>query len=473
MLRSIVCGRWALTLLLLIPAVTAVGCGGGGGGSSRAGVAALTTAVPTPNPGGTVGAIGSSATPVAAQVGLGAFQAFKENTSIADAVIPEAPGLRDRAFFLEDDGTVRVLSLAGAAAALDYALPLTSAPLPAGVAAGDLTIQDEHTALVTTSGTNGESVYLFDPTTARAATSVTKYDFSGFTLTWPAGTTNSKGVDVGGGALPLNYVASAALSANRLFVASSNLDASFDYNPGSVIAYDVNPITKALSGTGTIFKTTDFNPTALVRVATPAGDVLLVTNTGVYGTGTSSIDAIDPVSLRLVATIPLGQRNASGPVVVSSDGRRGYVGSGSAAEVYVLDLADLGGELANLTAMSRPARYLGGYTLPGGGAFAFISSVALSDSGAFLYAVNFNASELHVIDLTGTPGHATTVRGFARGGNPASFENLASKLIVRPGTPNVDFQGPSLFVATINLRVADQTITNVKGVLDSVTVDRE
>lgn len=468
MLRSIVCGRWALTLLLLIPTVSVVGCGGGGG-SSR-GVAALTTAVPTPNPGGTVSAIGSSATQVTAQVGLGAFTAFKESTSIADAVIPDVPGLSDRAFFLEDDGSLRVLSLAAGAPALDYILPL---PVPAGAPAGDLVFEDEHTALATSSGTGGEAVYLFDPTTARLATQVTKYDFSSFTVTWPAGTLNSKGVDVGGSALALNFTASAALAANRLFFASSNFDASFDNNPGTVIAYDVDPATKVLSGTGTIFKTTDFNPTALQRVTTASGDVVLVTNNGVYGTGTSSIDVIDPVSLRLVATIPLGQRNASGPVVVSSDGRRGYVGSGSAAQVYVLDLTNLGDELANLTTTSRPTRYLGGYTLPGGGAFAFVSSVALSDSGAYLYAVNFNASELHVVDLGGTPGHAATVRGFVRTGDPSNFENLASKIVVRPGVPGVDFQGPSLFVATINLRVADRTITNVKGALDSVTVDRQ
>lgn len=472
---------WTLTLFLLaVPAaftaLSTAGCGGGGGGSGRSAAAAInsnTPASPAPNPGGQIAALGTQATAVNAQVGLGAFRTFRERVSVSDAAIPDAAGLRDRLFAVEDDGTIRVLSLAGATPALDRAIPLPGAPFAAGTATGALVIQDERTALVTSSGTGGEAVFLFDPSTALAATDVTKITISGLTLSWPAGTPNSKGIDVGARALPITFTSGAASSNGRVFFAASNLDASFDYNPGAVVSFAVDPVTKAISN-GVVFRTTDFNPTALTRVKTPRGDLLLATNSGVFGSGTSSIDVIDPISLQLKATIPCGRRDAAGPVSVSRDGRRGYLGSQAAAEVYVLDLESLGDELANTAPTSRPARFLGGYTLPAAGSFAYVSGLALSHSGTYLYAVNFNQSELFVIDLTSSPrpGLAARATGFARSGNVANYEGLASKVLVRPGVPGVDFQGPSLYVATINLAAADQTIANVKVALDSVTLDK-
>lgn len=476
MIRSTL--SYALTLLLVAApaALTAVGCGGGGSSSRSLAAAAITSQTPTspaPDPGGQIAALGTQATAVNAQVGLNAYAAFRERAALSDAAIPDAPGLRDRAFVVEDDGHVRVLSLAGATPTLDRAIPLPGAPFAAGIAAGALSIQDERTALVTSSGAGGEAVYLFDPSTALAAGDVTKLTLSGLTLSWPAGTLNSKGVDVGARALPITYTSGAALSHQRLFVCASNLDAAFDYNPGAVLAFDVDPVTKALSN-GVVFRTTDFNPTALTRVRTARGELILCTSSGTFGAGTSSIDVIDPVSLQLKATIPLGRRDAAGPIVVSKDGRRGYLGSQAAAEVYVLDLSNLGDELQNPTTTARPARYLGGYTLPTTGGFAYVSGLALSHSGTYLYAVNFNQSELFVIDLTTSPqpGLAAKATGFKRSGNVANYEGLASKVVVRPGVPGTDFTGPSLYVATINLAVADQTITNVKVALDSVTLDR-
>lgn len=466
MLRCINRGRWAVTLLLLlVPAVSAVGCGGGGSNSRSSG-----NPVPAPNPGGSVGALASASTSVLSTVTLGAFQAFKPTVDIADLALVDALGLRDRMFALEADGTVRVLSLAGASPTLDRAFSLSATAFPGGVAAGVINVQDETTALATVSGTGGEAVYVFNPSTAVATTDVTKYDLSAVTVTWPVGTQNSAGTDVGGSALPLTFTAGAALASDKLFVTSSNL-AFPNNNPGTVIVYDVNPVTKALSG-GTILPTTNFNPSALTRVAVPQGQVLLVTNSGPFGTDVSSIDVIDPVSVRQVASIPLGARKATGPVVVSSDGRRGYVGSQTAPEVYVLDLEGLGGEIANVTSQSRPARYLGGYSLPSAGASNYISSLALSRSGRYLYAVSFNGSELFAIDLA-NPGVAARVQGFVRGGDPTFYENLASRVVVRPGTPGIDFSGPSIFVGTISLRTADRTITDVKSVLDSVSVDRQ
>lgn len=445
--------------------VAVVGCGGGG-----AGARAPVNTPAAPNPGGVVGAIAAATTAVNAQLDLGAFAAFREQASLSDLVIPDVPGLRDRAFAVEDDGVVRILSLAGATPALDRALQLDAAVFVPGAAAGALSIQDAHTALVTSSGTNNENVYVFDPSTAQTTAQVGKVALSALTVTWPAGTRNSKGVDVGGAPLALTYTAGAALAGGRLFFASSNLDASYDYNPGTVVAYAWNPSTRTISGQAAVFKTTDFNPTAVTRVVTQAGELLLVTNGGAFGAPSSSVDVLHAATLRHVATIPLGARSASGPIVVSPDGRRGYLGSSSAAEVYVLDLEGLAGEAQNQTPLSRPARYLGGWTLPAAGAFAWISGLALSHTGDFLYATNYNTSELFVLDLE-QPGLARQLAGFARTGDTSNFQGLASKVAVRPGVPGVDYQGPSIFVATINLAAADRTLTDVEVVLDAVTVD--
>jgi hypothetical protein len=473
--RSTVSAALALLLALTLPLA---GCNGGGGGSkssssSSAGVSSNTggTSSAAPDPGGVVAPLGTAATAVSASASLGAYQAFGEHTGISDLAVPDVAGLRDRAFAVEESGTVRVLDLSGTTPRLDRSIPLAAAPFQPGIATGALSILDEHTALVTTSGQGGEAVYMFDPSTARATADVRKYDLSALTVTWPAGTTNSKGVDVGGRALPVTFTAGAVLSSDRLLVASSNLDANYDLNPGTVISFDRDPATGALSHAALI-RTTDFDPTALTRVATPRGDLVLVTNTGAFGAGPSSIDIIESATLRFVGTIPLGARNAGGPVVVSPDGRRGYVASQSSAEVYVLDLTDIGDEVQNQAAKPLPGRYLGGYALPATGPVGYVSGLALSRTGNYLYAVNFNASELIVVDLA-SPGYAARVVGFARTGDVSNYEGLASKVAVRPGVPGVDFQGPSILVATVNLAAADQTVTNVKSVLDAVTVDRD
>ncbi len=434
----------------------------GGVGSSQAAI--------RPDFGGQVAALGSAA-PVAASLELGAYRAFRESQAVSDLVIPDVPGLRDRLFAVEDTGFVRVLSLAGTAPTLDRALPLAAAPFPTGVATGALVIHDERAALVTASGQGGEAVYRFDPRTARTAQDVLRYDVGAITVTWPAGTRDSKGVDVGGGALPLTYTSGAALVGDRLFVTCSNLDASFDLRPGTLLALDLDPQTGALLPGGAVLKTTDFNPTAVTRVQTAAGPVLLVTNSGVYGAGPSSIDVVDPLSLRLLGTIPLGARNAHGRVIVSPDGARGYLPGQSSPDVYVLDLEGLEATLANMAPADLSARFLGGVALagPAGG---LVSSLALSHTGRYLYAVDFNASALWVVDLANPEGIAARVAGFARSGLPANFEGLANGVAVRPGVPGVDYQGASIHVLTMNLAAADQTIANVRVALDRVTVDR-
>lgn len=465
MLRSTLSPWFATLVLLLVPAATSIGCGGGGGGSKRS-----SNTPAAPDPGGVVGPISTVTTAVSASLTLGAYRDFRPQVSLSDIELPDAPGLRDHAFVVEDDGVVRVLSLTAQGPVLQRAIQVDASTFGAGVATGGLTIQDEHTALLTSSGSGGENVYVFDPSTALGPSDVAKVELSSLTVTWPAGTLNSAGDDVGGQALPINFTAGAALAGGRLHVVSSNFDAQFNNLPGTVTCFPWDANTRTVTGAPLVIRTTDFNPVAITRVVTTAGEVLLVTNAGAFG-GTSSIDVLDPVGQQVVATIPLGQRSAAGPVVVSPDQRRGYVGSQSAAEVYVLDLSDLGAELQNQAPASRPARFLGGWILPAPGAFRYVSSVALSHTGDYLYAASFNSSQLFVIDLE-RQALAATVAGFARTGNPTNFEGLASLVAVRPGVPGLDFQGPSIFVGTINLAAADRTIPDVEVVLDAVTVDR-
>jgi len=456
--------------LPLAAALLSAGCGSGGGSSRPVTSGSGGSGPALHDPGGGVGPVGTATTAVVATATLDAFTSLKEDVSVSDLVIPDVAGLRDRAFVVEDDGTLRVLDLSGPTPALDRAFLLPGAPLPAGAATGALSVQDGQTALLTTSGANAEGVYLFAPSTAAVASDVAAYDLNALTVTWPAGTPNSQGVDVGGQARPLTFTSGAVLTGSRLLVSHSNFDAAFDLDPGTVTAFDRDPATGALTSPQ-VLQTSAFNPTALTRVPTPQGDLVLVTCTGPFGSGPGAVDVVDPVTLRRVGRIDLGARNPTGRVVVSPDGARGYLASQSAAEVYVLDLAGLEAVVGGTSSRDLSARFRGGYALPSRAATNFVSSLAVSHTGRYLYAVSFNESALYVVDLTDA-GHglAADVRGFSRSGVPANFEGLANLVAVRPGEPGRDFTGPSLLVATINLAPADRTLTDVSVAIDAVAV---
>ena len=440
----------------------------GGSAPVTSGTGAVTS---LPTPGGTTAALGSAQT-VHATLQTGAFDAFQTQRSTSDLQIPDQAGLRSTAFVVEDDGTLRVLDLSGASPALLRAFNVYASPLPGGSSTGSLNVLSPTLALLTSSGGGGERVALFDPLNATSAADVTLFSFDSLTFTWPAGTTNDKGADVGGQPLALTYTSGAMISGQRLFLTSSNFDSNFDLNPGTIVTYDIDVSSRQLSGAGAYLGTSDFNPTGLTRVATPQGDALLVTNTGPFGGGGASIDVIDPIGFAKVGTIELpNDKSPVGRITVSPDGRRGYVASQAAAEVYVLDLEDLGLELGNGATADLDARYLGAYSLPTNATTNFISSLGLSHTGDYLYAVSFNESVLYVIDLT-APGLGAAVSGFQRTADTTNYEGLANSVAVRPGVPGTDFSGPSLYVMTINLNAADQTQTGVRVVLDTVTVDR-
>jgi hypothetical protein len=478
--------RSCATLALVLAGAFAVGCGGSSGSRSSASTAAgVSSATPTQttsgttagstsgtfhDPMGAVGAVSTSTSPVQATLNVDAYFAFKEQQSLSDFVIPNDPALQDKAFVVEDKGTLRILDLSGAAPALDRAVDLFASPLPAGIATGSLKIESANLGLLTTSGANGEGVAVFDPLTATTAADVTWFDFRSATVQWPAGTLNSKGVDVGGQALMLSYTADATVSAGKLILTASNLDANFDYNPGAVVAYDYDPTTNTLSG-GAYVETTDFNPTALTRINTPQGELVLVTNSGAFGTPDGSIDVLDPTSLSRLGTIDFpANANPSGNLTVSKDGKRAYVGSQSSAQVFVLDLDGIESAFGQSNA-DLSARFKGGYDLGGMATSHFVSSLALSHSERYLYAVDFNESALYVIDLQ-EGSSAAKVEGFVRSGLRANYEGLANKVVVRPGEPGVDFSGPSIFVMTTGIASADRTLSDVTISLDAVTVDK-
>lgn len=477
--------RSLLSSALVAAGLGATGCGGSGSSGSKSAAAPVssgsatsttsgTTAGATSasfhDPQGQVAALSTASAPVSATLATDAYVAFKEQQSTSDFVTSNDPALLDKAFVVEDKGTVRILDMRGAAPALDRELKLFGAPLPAGIATGKLSLVDATQALVTTSGAGGEGVAYFDPLTARDPADVTWFDFSMVTLQWAAGTLNSKGVDVGGQSLAVSYTAAATLSSGKLLIAASNLDANFDYNPGAVVAYDFDPATKTVSG-GAFVQTSDFNPSALTRVSTSRGDLILITNTGAYGSPEGSIDVLDPLTMTRLGRIGFpADANPTGEVVISADGKRGYLGSQSQAQVFVLDLEGIESSFGQLNA-DLSARFGGGYALGGLGASHYVSSVALSHSERYLYAVDFNESALYVIDLQ-EGAEAAKVQGFARSGLTANYEGLASKLVVRPGEPGVDFTGPSIFVMTVGLAAADRTLADVTMALDSVTVDK-
>lgn len=164
-----------------------------------------------------------------------------------------------------------------------------------------------------------------------------------------------------------SFTSGAAVAAGRLFVSTANLGAGAgtldpQFLPGTVLVFDLaqDPLAAAPHPTTPALFTTAFNPTHVTAYTTPQGrELVLVGESGALGLvaddpGTpyreaggaalseAAIDVIDPVQLRLVASIPLGLAGLSFERLgIDRGGRVALIGSAIARRVYAVDLAPL------------------------------------------------------------------------------------------------------------------------------------
>ncbi len=288
------------------------------------------------------------------------------------------------------------------------------------------------------------------------------------------------------------FTAATAVSAGRLFVATSNLFSSSQaaFHPGTVLVHDVTvdaagrPTRVAPNTSAPVLFTSAFNPTGLTAHRTPGGrDVVLVTLTGAIDgagdlLGDSALDVIDVAGLRVVATVPLGRAGASfGRVAIDPGGYVAVLGAESAPHVYAVDLASLDDPALYAP---RPSPVVLDGSTPG------FADARIFHAGAPLALprradgppevlcrtrvnVGANAAGDRVYATDWCDGSLSTVRidwtqPLERPVSPARFR-VAERLdwfapkwpanfgqpsapsgpLTRPGRPGVDFDGPDLF----------------------------
>ncbi|MGE0712266.1 MAG: YncE family protein [Planctomycetota bacterium] len=412
--------------------------------------------------------LGASGTPRPEPAGLevevqrDAFSDFSAETGASDVV--QDPRDPTRLYVVEARGTLRVLDASGDAPRLLRAFPLFEAPLGAGRALGRLELLDG-LAVLPTWGPGFEGVALFDPRAAASSGDVRWFDLSGLSATWPAGTRDSQGLEVGGRPLPLSHVTGAARAAGALWLCCANTGPEGDHAPGAVVALELGGAAldgaaldgAALDGAAlrlgaprTLLRTSAFSPTGLTR----RGDELLVTCTGAFGRTGGAIDRIDARSGERVATIALGAADSAGPVVLNAAGTRGWTGSLAHARAYALDLV-AGTAVPSLELPEQGARAA--------------TRVALSPSERRLYVGDEGQSALFVLELRGgqPEGAPRRVAGFARSGDPAAYQGLLRGFAVRPGA-----EEESVFALTSDLAPADRRLPGVELTLDRVAIRR-
>ena len=419
------------------------------------------------------------------------------------AATPNSPDLRDHLFILQTDGLVRVEQLPDNGAVVtslnSFSLEAAGTFAAFTTTASGFSIESEEVAVATSSnsdGGQGQKVYFFDPRTADVGSpTVNQLDLTGFTAQLPAATNTSNGVAVTN--VPVNFINDAVVveagGATRVFMVCSNFseDATgvisfgaggFGINfPGTVVFADLDVANlQATAPAATdVLVTTDFNPLAIEVVQTPGGPLLLVLNVGTSGNvGPASIDVINPATLTVVANIPLGATRPNG-MVVTPDGTRVFVGGSDVvgganrSELYLALILGLESELGNnatATLANLAIRDASDPILLDTGAvntsFDDIPSLAVSPSGNYLYAVNFNAAQMYILEVT--TGLLITQQGLldlSRGNDPTAFQNNPQVVVVRPETAGVDFTGPDLYLGVINFQgLAGGSTTGIEAV---------
>jgi hypothetical protein len=103
------------------------------------------------------------------------------------------------------------------------------------------------------------------------------------------------------------------------------------------------------------------------------------------------------------------------------------------------------------------------------GTFDFVSDLAASHDGRFVYAVNQNDSSIAVVENARTPRVAGQFE--VAGRHPTAFTSLVGFVEVRPGEPDRAYAGPDLFAATIFVDEQDEVppMTGADNAIDTFT----
>jgi hypothetical protein len=283
-----------------------------------------------------------------------------------------------------------------------------------------------------------------------------------------------------------------AIAAGHLFIATSNLENAgrANFNPGTVLVFewdDSGATPRArLSPTTPVIFTTGFNPTGVARYITPGGrELVLVTVTGAISAGTGAgnarseafLDVIDPVSLRVVASIPLGFAAPSfEPPAVDPSGQVALLGSTSQLHLFAADLRPLDDPALYLPGQGRIL--LDGLSVgfPDSRIAAAMNPILLPDradgappaSCEGLTEVQFNAAGDEAFAIDNCDGTFTRLTVDFSGNPPVPFPAARIRpvnqnalfaprgsvgllrspafLQVREGAPGTDYTGPDVFL---------------------------
>lgn len=288
------------------------------------------------------------------------------------------------------------------------------------------------------------------------------------------------------------FTAAVEASGDSLFVATSNLYSPSlpAFHPGTVLVHRVEfdptgrPERVSPDPEQPVIWTTGFNPTSLTPYRTASGrELMLVTQTGAVDAAgnllsDSTIDVIDVIERRIVATIPLGRAGASSEgLTVGPIGPIAVLGAESARHLYAVDLSALDQSdiyeprenpvlLDGSTPGFPDARIFWGETPleltprpdgPPDGLCTTRINATLNSQGDQIYATDWCDGTLSVVQIDWrlpleqplSPSRFRLTRRldwFAPKW-PANFGLASAPSLpkVRSGQPGVDFEGPDLF----------------------------
>ncbi len=358
----------------------------------------------------------------------------------ADIVIPDIEGMRSTAFVVSasDPAAVLAIDLDADPLVLSESFLGLSVPPGSGIPAR-LIISARDQAFLLTS----LAVISFDPKTGAIYDQVSVIS----DIDIGDGLLNSDGTSASAPLTP-SFPGGLTLIGDRLFISTANYiqnQTPAITAPGTVQVFSVNG-NRTLSKIGH-FITSGFNPTGL---SNRDGNELIVVNSGVIDIidakgvpqTDASIDVVDPETLAIRSTIPIGLAALSPyGMAITIDGSRGFVGSAAYGQIYEIDLINK----QVLRGLNNPI-----YATESSD---YISAVALSKDDSYLFAASFEQSSVMPFDLSKTElvGGDPFVVGFPAGvtdENPTGANTGAGPMAIRPGSRDVDYTGEDLFVLT-------------------------